>query len=88
MTMAEAKKIYRKGGGHFFDTDTLRFWGSRIESSLYKNRCFITSEDNYDGSKRYYNVRRFNEDYTRIEDMSEFNTIENKEDAIRLAKEA
>ena len=51
ITLAEAKAIYRTGKGHFFDRETLKYWGSRIESALYKNRCFVTSENNFDGSR-------------------------------------
>lgn len=41
ITLAEAKAIYRTGKGHFFDRETFKYWGSRIESALYKNRCFL-----------------------------------------------
>ena len=58
MTLSEAKAIYKTGGGHFFDRETFKYWGSRIESALYKNRCFVTSENNFDGSRRAYTVRR------------------------------
>lgn len=57
MTLSEAKAIYKTGGGHFFDRETFKYWGSRIESALYKNRCFVTSENNFDGSRRAYTVR-------------------------------
>lgn len=52
ITLSEAKAIYKTGGGHFFDRETFKYWGSRIESALYKNRCFVTSENNFDGSRR------------------------------------
>ena len=54
MTLADARYEYQKKGGHFFDRDTMKFFGSRIESDLYKNRCFITSEKNFDGTERFY----------------------------------
>ena len=41
MTLSEAKAIYKTGGGHFFDRETFKYWGTRIESALYKNRCFV-----------------------------------------------
>ena len=87
MTLAEAKVIYNGTGKHFFDRDTMRFFSSRIESGLYKNRCFITSENNMDGTERFYNVRRFNEDYTNIETIGEFNTIKTIYGAREVAKE-
>ena len=57
MTLSEAKAIYRTGKGHFFDRETFKYWGSRIESALYKNRCFVTSENNFDGSRRVPGTR-------------------------------
>lgn len=88
MTLAEAKAKYNENGGHFFDRDTMRFFGSRIESDLYKNRCFITSEKNFDGTKRYYTVRQFNKDFTSIHTIGEFNKITSKHTAQQIAKEA
>ena len=72
MTLSEAKAIYRTGKGHFFDRETFKYWGSRIESALYKNRCFVTSENNFDGSRRAYTVRRFSPDFLHVETVGEF----------------
>lgn len=41
MTLSEAKAIYKTGGGHFFDRETLKYWGSRIESALYKTAVLL-----------------------------------------------
>lgn len=30
MTLSEAKAIYKTGGGHFFDRETFKYWGSRV----------------------------------------------------------
>lgn len=81
MTLAEAKKIYKTGKGHFFDKDTMKFWGSRIESELYPNRCFITSEDDFSGEERLFTVRQFSEDYKRIDTVGEFQEYESLIDA-------
>jgi hypothetical protein len=64
----------------------MTFFGSRIESPLYPNRCFVTSENNFDGTERYYNIRRFNESYTDVETLGEFNTIYTKSSAVTLAQ--
>lgn len=87
MTLAEAKAKYNETGGHFFDRDTMRFFSSRIESALYKNRCFITSEKNFDGTERYYTVRRFSEDFQRISTIGDFNRIRSIATAREIAKE-
>lgn len=38
------KRANKENGYHFFDYETMKFFASRIESKLYKNQCFITSE--------------------------------------------
>ena len=81
MTMLEAKAIYKATGSHFFDKDTIEFWGSKIESELYKNRCFITSENNFDSTARFYTVRRFSEDFKSIDTIGEFQAYKTKEEA-------
>lgn len=81
MILKEAIEIYRETGNHFFDKETMEFFGSRIESELYENRCFITSEDNFDRSKRYYNVRQFSEDFKNVESLGDFNVMKTKAEA-------
>lgn len=62
MTMADVKERNRLAGGHFFDRDTMKFFGSRIESGLYKNSTFITSEyTGFERKNRAYTVRVFDE---------------------------
>jgi len=86
ITLSEAKAIHTNSGNHFFDKDTFKFWGSKIESVLYANRCFVTSEDNFDTTARFYNVRQFSEDFTKIETVIDFNTLTNKNVAREMAR--
>ena len=73
MTMAEVKQKNRDSGYHFFDPDSMRFFGSRVESSLYKNNTFITSEyTGFDRKSRAYTVRLFNEQTGNIDDVGGF----------------
>ena len=44
MTMADVKQANKDAGYYFFSRDTMRFFGTRIESTLYKNNTFITSD--------------------------------------------
>jgi len=86
-TMSEAKAIYNdQEHAEFFSRETMKYWGCRIESGLYKNRCFITSENNFDGSRRAYTVRRFSEDFKRIETIGEFQEHATKWGAQEAAK--
>lgn len=85
ITMSEARKIYVEADGKFFTKETMNYWGTKIVSGLYSNRCFITSEYDYTGEHRFFNVRQFSEDYTKIRTVSEFNKLTTKQQAIDLA---
>lgn len=87
MTMIEAKEIYKQNGGHFFNKDTMRFWGSKTETELYKNRCFVTSDDNFDRTKKLYTIRQFSEDYKHVETVGEFQAYETKSAAVEALQD-
>lgn len=67
-TLADVRTANAYAGMHFFDRSTMKFWKSRIESTLIHGRFFITSEDEWamDGRtpKRIYCVRHANDDAT------------------------
>lgn len=85
MNLQQARKIYARTGHHFFDADTMRFWGSKIETDLFENRCFVTSEDNFDQTERRYNIRQFSEDYRSVNTIGEFNTYATLDEAVVVA---
>ena len=63
--MKEIKQANRVIGGHWFDKDTLEFFGSVVESHVFYGRFFITSERcRWDGDNgdRFYTVRECNQD--------------------------
>lgn len=77
MNMAQAIKKHKGAGGHFFDKDTMRFFGSRLETGLYAGRYFITSESingltRSNDPDRKYTIREFGDDFKRIDDVGEF----------------
>ena len=76
----------KAAGHHFFDEGAMEFWGSKIESPLFPNNCFVTSEDNFDRSKRLYTIRRFDPAKGSIDDASEFQAYSTKEEAVAAAK--
>jgi hypothetical protein len=85
-TIAELKAANKAAGMHFFDRDTMRFWKSRIETQLFANQCFVTSEDEWktDGTPgRVYCVRRANTDAS-METVRKHMT--SRSEAITLAK--
>ena len=51
---------YRRGFGHWFDADTLRFFRSRVGGTAYNDgeRAYFVSSEQYDwNSPRLYSVR-------------------------------
>ena len=50
MTIADVRQANKDAGYYFFSRDTMQFFGTRIESALYKNNTFITSD--YTGFER------------------------------------
>lgn len=87
MTIADIKQKLRLGGNHFFDRDTMRWFGSRVESSLYKNNTFITSEyTGFERTKRAYTVRYYDEAKNTVVDVSGFGAFPTKDAAREFAK--
>lgn len=84
ITLSEARSIYTRSGGKFFTKESMNFWGTKIVSGLYKNRCFITSEYDYSGEHRFFNVRQFSEDFRKTRTVSKFNELTTKQQAIDL----
>ena len=86
MTISEVKSIVTANGGYFFNEGTMKFFGTKIETSVFKNGCFVTSEDNYNKTKRLYTVRRF--DGKSIVTIGYFQQYETKGAAREAAREA
>lgn len=62
-TVAEIKAANRELGGHFFDADAMRFFGSKVGQTVIGGRFFITSEQLMDDPRRY-TVRAAHDDGT------------------------
>ena len=84
MTISEVKATVIANGGHFFDRDTMKYWGTRIETGVFKNGCFVTSEDNLDRTERLYTIRRFTGEL--IYTVGKFQQYETKEAARKAAR--
>ena len=87
----EAKDIHDvvknsiEAGWYFFDSDTMEFWNTTIETELFDNLCFVTSEDNFDRSKILYSVRRYNPEDASVDTIT-FQQHSILEEAIEFAK--
>lgn len=53
----EIKAANRRRGGHWFSSDTLRFFSSRVSERLHGGRFFVTSEAAMRGEDRRYSIR-------------------------------
>jgi hypothetical protein len=93
-TMAEVREANRRAGQHFFDPDTMRFFGSRVGSVVYPvgNRVlFVTSEqDRGPGDRawhgeRLYTVREAKPD-GGIATVSEFGQFTTHHGAVAFIK--
>lgn len=85
-TIADMKEFNRETERYFFSRETMRFFESRIESGLYKDKTFITSEKNFNGTKRLYTVRQLQQDGS-IKKLSNFNQFKTLQDAREWRKD-
>ena len=63
--ITEIKEANRAIGHHWFDADTIRFFGSRVEGGILRGQYFISSEqDQYrtGGHKRQFSLRLAHDD--------------------------
>lgn len=80
-------KFYNKMTGHrFFDHDTMEFWGSRVESELFLNNTFVTSEDDFYRTKKLFTVRRYNPENGEIETVGKFQQFDSLKMALAFAE--
>ena len=87
LTMADVIRINGDKGQHFFSSDTMKFFNSKIESKLLDGRLFITSEKKcFNDYTRVYSVRRFKLKNGHIEKVSEFGEFGSKREAINYIK--
>lgn len=89
-TMEDVIRMCKEEGNHFFDRDTILFFGSKVETKLFDNFTFVTSDDNWNRTERMYTVRQFDPYYESmggmIKDVSGFGEFKSLEDAVEYAK--
>lgn len=90
-TIAEAKELNRAKGQYFFSRDTMRFFHSKIESTILADHYFITSErDTFNDRqpRKLYSVRRIDWETGDISTVGEFQGYRTKEAARKAVYEA
>ena len=93
-TVNEIKQLARDCGNHFFDSDNMRYFSSRVGSKVYGGKYFITSEQfvtyypEYHQEPRKYTIRAviYHDGQFGIEDIGEFQQYETREAAAKVAK--
>ena len=86
-TVNAIRAAVRATGSHWFDLDTMRFFGTRILPTVYQGPggiYFVTSEQP-PHAKRAYTVRRFDPDTANIRSVSEVASLSDH-DAKTLAR--
>ena len=86
LTLTDIKNNNKKAGRHWFDKDTMRFFDSRIESKLYSDNTFITSEQQSYQHPREYTIRIALNSGVDIESVGEFQQFETLEQAREYRK--
>lgn len=77
MNIDMIKLTNSRAGQHFFSANTMNFFRSAIESEVYNNRYFITSERGpVLGSKRRYTIREAINGGESIRTVGEFQAFQ------------
>ena len=84
-SMSDVKYYNRQAGFYFFAKETIDFWGTKVETSLFKNNTFVTSENNFYETKRLFTVRRYNPTTAEIDTEYSFQEFETLQDARKAA---
>ena len=83
--MGDVKSINEKKGFYFFSKDSMKFFNSRIGSTLYGDKFFVTSEK-YSTEPRKYTIRVFDETTGNIGTVSEFQEFRTMSAAVSYIK--
>ena len=86
LTLTDIKNNNKKAGKNWFDKDTMRFFDSRIESKLYSDNTFITSEKQEHQFPREYTIRIALNNGVDIESVGEFQQFDTLEQAREYRK--
>lgn len=83
-SISAVRKKNKESGYNFFDRKTMKFWDSKIESTLYKGCLFITSEKKGPSDEtRHFAIRQAFANGNIITHVPRYSTLESARDAIR-----
>lgn len=58
-SLAEMKAICEQNGSYYFESDTVKFWGSKVHDPANRWGLFVESTDNFSRTKKLYYVKFF-----------------------------
>lgn len=91
-TISDIKTANTAAGYNFFDSESMKFFDSRVESGVYSGQggvYFVTSEQFHgmtERAPRRFTIRRFDPETGRVHSHGEFNSIETLCQAREAAK--
>lgn len=84
-SIAAVRDANKRAGFYFFERGALSFFNSRVASTLYGGRYFITSEQFEESYPRKYTIREAFDD-GRVETVGEFQAYADIDDAREAAR--
>ena len=87
MTYANLREVLDANdaaGQHFFDTDTMEFFNSKLESDIIDGRFFITSERFDFNTPKQYTIRAAQDDgaIVTLGDFGQYETLDDARDVL------
>lgn len=91
-SMPAVKAAFSAAGSFWFSPGAMKFFNTKIESSLIGGRYFITSEQYETGSQKLFNIRKVVRDMNNtpsldIETVGEHMTYTTKQQAMNALEE-
>jgi hypothetical protein len=86
-TIEQIKEASKKGDHVFFDPKDMKFWGSRISENVYGGCVFVTSEHNYNRTRRHYYVRAMQRTGYVLKISEGFDTLQQAKTAAKYVGE-
>lgn len=81
MDIDDVVRENKQKGNHFFDDDTMEHFNSRVETNLFYDKYFVTSEKAPHEKQRFFTVRRVTDDFD-VRTVGEFQAYDTKSEAI------
>jgi hypothetical protein len=85
-TLSEVKQANREAGQHWFDFESMNFFGSKVYPTLYGGKYFVSSEyTGFEKVTRAFSVREAHEDGSigTVGEFLGYNTFEAAEAAAK-----